>query len=136
MEAILDRRAVAVYEKGLVAGPPALRDALRILLLEQVCLEESIPGPVALDAAIEDRTLRVRVSNRSNRAIRGELSLSLTDTVTTKRKSGPRRFNLAPREERVVKYPLRFMPEAAGRSNLIGVAFSGEGVRTRALAPR
>jgi hypothetical protein len=134
MDAILARRAVAVYEKGVVAGPPHLRDALRILLLEQVCLEEQMGGGIELDAAIKDQQLKVSMHNRTNRTVRGDVRLQFGKTAATKRKAKPRRLVLAPHERRVLEYSLRFAPEASGRSNLVGAVFSGEGRVKHALA--
>ena len=134
MDAVLQRRAVAVYEKGTVAGPPHLRDAVRILLLERACLEEAIDTGVALDAVIEGRSLHVRVWNRSDRILRGVVQLQCGDTVRPKRGAGPCEIVLAPHEHKTLTYSLRFMPEAGGRDNLIGVVFSGGGTVKRALA--
>ncbi len=134
MDAILARRAVAVYEKGVVAGPARFRDAVRMLLLEGVCVEEQLGTGVAVDAVIEGRTLKVRLRNRSERVVRGDVRVRLGETVEIRRKAGPRRLALAPGECRVITYPLSFTPAAGGRANLVAVDFCGEGRAIHALA--
>jgi hypothetical protein len=134
MEAILAKRAVGVFGQGKLAGPPELRDALRILLLERVCLEEALEGPVGLDAVIQDRTLGVTLRNLTSLPVRGNLRFQTGETVTLVRGDAPEPVELDPNEARILTFPLHFTPEASGRDNLVGVVFAGEDSETRALA--
>ena len=49
-EAIMDRREVAVLEKGLMMGPELFRNTLELLLLDRVYLEEYFGGRINLEA--------------------------------------------------------------------------------------
>jgi len=53
-EAILDRREVGVIEKGKMIGPAKFRNALQILLLDRVYLEEYFSDRINLKAVTND----------------------------------------------------------------------------------
>ncbi len=60
-EAILDRREVGILEKGKMMGPAAYRNALQMLLLDRVWLEEYFGDRIDLEAKVEGYELKVTV---------------------------------------------------------------------------
>jgi len=74
-QAILGRRAVGVLAQGRMMGPARLRNALQMLLLDRVFLEEYYGDRVRLDAAVEGRELVVRASNLGGAPIEAKLEI-------------------------------------------------------------
>ena len=70
-EAILDRREVGILEKGKMMGPAIFRNALQMLLLDRVWLEEYFGDRIDLEAKVEGYELKVTVyQHLSGRNIR------------------------------------------------------------------
>ncbi|MCA9432905.1 MAG: hypothetical protein KC940_20480, partial [Candidatus Omnitrophica bacterium] len=134
MEAILSKRAVAVFDKGTLAGPPNLRDGLRILLLEGVCLEEALGNTVSIASELNGSSLEVTLRNRTGRDVEGALRIEAGPGVESDSIKAPLNVPLMAYESRTLQVPLRFTPEASGRDNPIGMLFSGYGFEERALA--
>ena len=76
-QAILDRREVGVLEKGKMLGPAFYRNALQMLLLDRVFLEDYFGDRISLVAQTEGYDLQVTVTNTLNKPVSGLLELNL-----------------------------------------------------------
>ena len=119
-EAILDRREVGILEKGKMMGPVFFRNALQMLLLDRVYLEEYYGDRIDLEATVEGYELKVTVSNTYQDEISGSLELRLPDQLNAENLSSLE-FSLPARSHRTFTY--QFQPEASamGRTNPVGV---------------
>jgi len=76
-QTILDGREVAVLDKGKMMGPALYRNALEMLLLDRVFLEEYFGDKVNIEAKTEGYDLKVTVKNAYSHDISGKLSIGL-----------------------------------------------------------
>ena len=81
-EAIMDRRAVAIAENGIILGPDLFRKAMQLLLLDRVYIEEHFGDRINLTAVTEGHQLHVTVTNLYPYAIKGTLSVKLPEQLT------------------------------------------------------
>ena len=131
-EAILSRRAVGVQPWGRMMGPARLREALQFLLLDRVFLEDYFGDRVELEAAVEGRTLHVRVANLGGRPVEGKLEvrpapeLQVKETVVS--------AVIPSGAEQSFRFPVEATLPAMGRVNPILAAFTSNAGRKRALA--
>jgi hypothetical protein len=76
-ETIMDRREVGVLGYGKMMGPALYRNALELLLLDRVFLEEYFGDRVSMEASTKDYQLNVTVTNTYSHAVSGTLELVL-----------------------------------------------------------
>ncbi|MCK4855302.1 MAG: hypothetical protein KAT31_13585, partial [Bacteroidales bacterium] len=119
-EAILDRREVGILEKGKMMGPAFFRNALQMLLLDRVYLEEYFGDRIDLEATVEGYELKVTVSNTYQDEISGSLELTLPDQLNAENLSSLE-FSLPARSHRTFTYQLQPEASAMGRTNPVGV---------------
>ncbi len=80
-EAIMDRREVAILNQGKMMGPALYRNALQMLLLDRVYLEDYFGDKIDIQAEVEDYNLRVTISNTYSHAVSGNLDIQLPPEV-------------------------------------------------------
>ena len=73
----MDRREVAVLGAGMMMGPAQYRNALQLLLLDRVFLEEYFGDRINLDATTKDYQLNVNITNSYSHPVTGTLELVL-----------------------------------------------------------
>ncbi|MDP4248630.1 MAG: hypothetical protein Q8918_00825 [Bacteroidota bacterium] len=76
-DAIMHRREVAILKEGKMMGPAEYRNALQMLLLDRVYLEEYFGDRIDLQAEIQGYTLNITLSNTYSHAVSGELNIKL-----------------------------------------------------------
>ena len=76
-DAIMNRRAVAIAEKGIILGPDSYRKAMQLLLLDKDYIEDYFGDRLNLNAVMEGHQLHVTVSNLYAHAINGTLNVKL-----------------------------------------------------------
>ncbi len=76
-ESIMDRREVAVLDRGKMMGPALYRNALELLLLDRVFLEEYFGSRIILEAVTNNYQLNVNISNTSSGPVSGTLEIVL-----------------------------------------------------------
>jgi len=81
-EAIMDRRAVAIEEGGVIIGPDTFRKAMQLLLLDRVYIEDYFGDKVNLNAFTEGHRLHVKVCNLYAHPIKGSLTVKLPEQLT------------------------------------------------------
>jgi hypothetical protein len=119
-EAILDRREVGILEKGKMVGPAVFRNALQMLLLDRVWLEEYFGDRIDLETRVEGYELKVRVTNTYPDEISGSLELTLPDQLNVEDLIS-REFRLPARSHKIFSYKIQPEVSAMGRTNPIAV---------------
>ncbi len=76
-DAILDRREVAILEQGKMMGPSLYRNALQMLLLDRIFIEDYFGDRIDMEAVVEDYNLVVTLTNTYSYSVSGTLDVSL-----------------------------------------------------------
>jgi hypothetical protein len=124
-EAIMERREVAVLEKGLMMGPELFRNALELLLLDRVYLEEYFGDRINLEAHTENYQLSVTVSNTYAHAVSGTIGivlppeLRMTGNLTTQ-------VSLPAYSSKTLHFMIQPLADAMHRTNPIAVHYNWE----------
>jgi hypothetical protein len=132
-EAILDRREVGVLEQGKMMGPAPYRNALQMLLLDRIYLEEYFGDRISLETRIDGYELQVTVSNSLPAAVSGTLDLGLSAGLKVQGSSQVS-VNLPPQQSKTLKFKLQPGKEAMDYSNPVAVHFNWDGKKKSTLA--
>jgi len=130
-QAILDRRAVGILPMGKMMGPAPLRQALQMLLLDRIYLEEYFSDRTRLEASIVGYDLKVQMAHFGASDISATLEVRPAPELGID--SRTREIALPAGSEKEVSFRLR--PSAAGMSqaNPILVEARWKGGRKRTL---
>jgi hypothetical protein len=131
-EAILDRREVGVLEHGKMMGPALYRNALQMLLLDRIFLEEYFGDHINLEAKVEGYELVVIITNSSTSAVSGTLDISLSPELKIQNNS-PVSINLPPGSSKTQHFTLQPGEEAMDYTNPIAVHFNWDGRKKSTL---
>jgi hypothetical protein len=130
-EAILGRRAVGVLPQGRMMGPEEFRDALELLLLDRIFLEDHFHDRVRLEASVEDRQLAVRAACMGGAPVSGTLEVRTGPELRVK--GGRVDVAFLSQAGRIFRFPLEPSAEAMAQANPILVEFSWPAGRRRTL---
>lgn len=132
--AILQRRAVAVLEKGNMMGPAEFRNVLQLLLLDRVSPEEYFGDRIDLQANTEGYTLRIQINNRYNHAVSGRLDIALPPEISLAQAAPENELILPANSTKTLVVPLR--PTAAGmdKTNPLVIAYKWKNKTKRTMA--
>jgi hypothetical protein len=130
-EAITSRRAVGVLPQGKMLGPALLRNALQMLLLDRVFLEDYFNDRVRLEAVVEGRELVVRAANLGGEPVDGKLEVRPAPELRVK--GGLAAAALPPRSERTFRFGIEPSLAAMAKANPILVELRWKAGRKRAL---
>lgn len=119
-EAIMGRREVAVLEQGKMMGPTLYRNALQLLLLDRVYLENYFGDRVNVETSTTGTQLAVKVSNSNAYPVKGSVKLSLPPQLKNA-KDSVIAINIAANSSAQLSFDLIASPEAMGRPNAVGV---------------
>ena len=131
-KAILDRRAVGVLPQGRMMGPALLRNALQMLLLDRVYLENLFGDRIQLDASVEGYELRVRLANLGDSPLTGTLEVRPAPELAVDGRQAE--VTLPPGTERAFSFSLRPSAAAMAKANPVLVEMRWKGGRKRTLA--
>ena len=130
MRAILERRAVAVFENGAMLGPKELTVPLRVLLLDGDYLEKQFTKQVALDSRVEGQYLNIAVQNTGDRQIGTTLILRSPDGIRIGDNIRTMPVSLSPRETRRFQLAITCTVEAYDGDHPIAVMLdTPDGIR-------
>ncbi len=132
-DALLSRRAVGILPRGKMLGPAALRNALLILLLDRVWLEDYFGDAVQLRASVDGRTLRITLANVRDKEVSGKLTVSPAPKLTLKGEAS-RPMVLPPRSAQELSWLLQPGLEAMDRTNPVLITFAWGNHQKRTLA--
>ena len=76
---ILSRHEVAVLHQGKMMGPALYRNALEMMVLDRIFIEDYFGDRVNIDAVTENNQLKVTFTNTYPHAVSGKLEIGLPD---------------------------------------------------------
>jgi hypothetical protein len=132
-EAIRERREVGILPLGRMTGPKDLRNALQMLLLDRLWLEDYFDDALQMRAWMEGCILRLDLANVRDGEISGDLVITAGSEITLKDPASLR-LSIPPRSGK--KYSFRLQPgrEAMGRANPVLATVSWGSHKKRTLA--
>ncbi len=132
-EAILERREVGILPLGKMLGPKAFRNALQMLLLDRVYLEDYFGDPVQMRARMEGRSLHIELANVRDSEISGDLVITAAPEITVK---DPASLRVAIPPRAAQEFSFRVQPgrEAMGRTNPVLATLTWDSHKKRTLA--
>jgi hypothetical protein len=131
-KAILDRRAVGVLPLGRMMGPALYRNALQMLLLDRVFLEDLFSDRIQLEASVEGYELKVRLANNGDSTVAGTIEVRPAPEVSVEGRAAE--VTLPPKTERAFSFALSPSAAAMAKANPILVEMRLKGGRKRTLA--
>lgn len=131
-EAILDRREVGVLAQGKMMGPALYRNALQMLVLDRIFLEEYFGDRIDLQAVTDGYDLQVTISNASAVSVSGTLELALPEGLKVKEKSSVT-LNLAPGNSKTQHFTLQPTANSMDNTNPIAVHYNWNGKKKSTL---
>ena len=132
-EAILSRREIGVLPLGKMLGPALFRNALQMLLLDRVWLEDRFGDQVQMRARVDGRSLLVELANVRDAQISGDLEITAAPGITLK---DPANLHVAipPHSARDFAFRLHLRAEAMSRTNPVLASLTWGSHRKRTLA--
>jgi hypothetical protein len=121
-EAIMARREVAILDNGKMMGPALFRNALGLLLLDRVYLEEYFGDRISLESSTEGNQLNVTVTNTYPQSVSGSLEivlpaeLKMAGTMSTQ-------VNLPANSSKTLTFELQPLAAAMNKTNPIAVHY-------------
>jgi hypothetical protein len=122
---IMDRREVAVLGNGKMMGPALYRNALELLLLDRVYLEEYFGDRINLEATTTNYQLNVTITNTYARAVSGTLELVLPPELKISGAMSAQ-VDLPADGSKTLQFELLPSVSAMGKTNPIAVHFKWE----------
>ncbi|MCD6598167.1 MAG: hypothetical protein J7L04_10790 [Bacteroidales bacterium] len=132
-EAILDRREVGVLELGKMVGPALYRNALQMLLLDRVFLEDYFGDRIDLQAVTEGYDLQVTITNTTDETVSGTLELGLPKEIKVNEESSVT-VNLTPRSTKTLHFRLQPGENAMDNTNPVAVHYKWNEKKKSTLA--
>jgi len=132
-QAVLGRRAVGVLPLGRMMGPAAFRNALQMLLLDRVRLENLFADRIRLEASIVDYDLNVTVADLGGAPVRATIEVRPAPELAVDVRS--KEIALQAGTGKTVSFRLDPAAAAMGRANpvLIEARWAGGAKRTLAV---
>jgi hypothetical protein len=131
-EAILDRREVGVLEQGKMMGPAEYRNALQMLVLDRVFLEDYFGDHINLEAEVNGYNLEVTITNTTKVPKSGMLELALPQGLKIKGRSSMT-IDLGARSSKTQHFILQPESAATNNANPIGIHFNYNGKKKSTL---
>jgi len=121
-EAILARRSVAVMEQGRMMGARLFRNAMQMLLLDRVYLEDYFGDRIQIEAKVDGRDLMVTLINTANSGVSGTLEVTLPPELKMEETS-PLMVDMPANSHKTMSFSLKPTLEAMNKDNPIAVHF-------------
>ncbi len=132
-EAIFDRREVGILQKGEMMGPALYRNALQMLLLDRVFLEEYFGDRINIEAVTEAYDLQVTISNTYSHSVSGTLELTLPEKLKVKESTSVS-IDLPPGSSKTQHFTLQPTAGAMDYSNPLAAHYKWNGKKKSSLA--
>jgi hypothetical protein len=130
--AILDRREAGILARGKMMGPAMYRNALQMLLLDRVFLEEYFDDRIDLQAVTKDYDLQVIISNDTKASVSGTVELGLPAGLNVKGKSSVS-IKLEPGSSIIQHFTLQPSSKVMDNTNPVAVHFKWNGKKKSTL---
>ncbi len=124
-KSILDRREVGVTGNGKMMGPALYRNALELLVLDRVFLEEYFGDRINLEAITKDDQLKITVTNTYPHAVSGKLEIVLPSELKIAGNLSTQ-VSLPAGESKIVQFEILPLATAMANTNPIAVHFNWE----------
>jgi hypothetical protein len=121
-EAIMNRKEVAVLEQAKMMGPAEYRNALQLLYLDKIYLEDYFGDNLDIKAEVEGYDLVVTLKNYFPSTVTGSLEIG-TNTAVDVDEALVENVILGKNETKQIRIPLTPLKESMGRTNPIAVNF-------------
>ena len=121
-EAILNRREVAVLSQGKMMGAKLYRNALQMLLLDRIFLEDYFGDRINLKAEMKDNNLVVTITNTYHHAVSGNLNVTLPPELKMQGNLFLK-VNLPAQSTKNMQFKIQPGPDSMDRTNPIAVHF-------------
>ena len=121
-DAIMDRRAVAAGENGIVMGSDIFRKTVQLMMLDREYLEEYFGDRIDISAETDGTVLNVSLTNLYAHDVTGEFSLKLPRQIAAGSDCDSVLCIPAGKSAKI-QVDLDPSPEAMGRMSAIGVQF-------------
>ena len=121
-DAIMDRRAVAVAERGIVLGPDRFRKAMQLLSLDREYLEEYYGDRINMEATVEGHTLRVTLTNLYEDEVNGSFRLHIPEHLSVASEI-PSQVRIGAGQSRELSFEILPSAESAGHLSAIAAEF-------------
>jgi len=132
-QAILDRREVGILPQAKMLGPREFREALQMLLLDRVYLEDYFGDQVQLEAVVEGGELRLKMANVRGRALAGSLMITAAPELRIGQ-DYPKNLSLPANSTRTLAVKVRPNPAAMGKVNPLLIEYRWGTRKKRTLA--
>ncbi|MET2983632.1 YbbR-like domain-containing protein [Aureibaculum conchae] len=130
--AIMDRREVGVLEQGKMMGPAQYRNALQMLVLDRLYLEEYFGDPINIEAKVNGYNLDVKITNTAKVPISGMLELALPPEVKIKGKPSIS-LTLGSNNTKIQRFVLQPETSATNNTNPIAIHYNYNGIKKSTL---
>jgi hypothetical protein len=130
---IMDRREVGVLGTGKMMGPALYRNALELLLLDRVFLEEYFGDRISLEATTKDYQLNVTLTNTYSHPVSGTLELVLAPELKMEG-SLSTKVNMPSNTTKTLQFNLNPLAAAMDKTNPIAVHYKWETSKKSTLA--
>ena len=132
-EAIMDRREVAVLSGGLMMGPAQYRNALQLLLIDRIWLEEYFGDRIDLDASTQGYKLVLNISNQYAKSVTGSLNIVLPPELKMEGAAATQ-VTLPANSTKRIEINLNPQASAMRKTNPIALHFTWGGQKKSTLA--
>lgn len=119
-KAILGRRSVAVLDQAKMMGSELYRATAALLYLDRVYMENYFGDKMDIQTAVNGYTLEVTVTNFSNQAVNGQLTLNGADALAFNVK-GPVLVQLPAMGQKTIRIAIQPNDKAMGQTNPIAI---------------
>ena len=123
---IMDRKEVAILGNGLMMGPALYRNALEMLLLDRVFLEEYFGDRINLDATTDKYNVLVTITNTYPHAVSGNIELTLPPELSPDGEIS-RSVNLPAGNSQTLSFPVSPLVSAMNNTNPVAINFTWDG---------
>ncbi|MCG8308737.1 MAG: hypothetical protein MI975_15190 [Cytophagales bacterium] len=131
-DAILSRKAVTVVDGGNMMGPENYRNALQMLLLDRVYLDNYYKTELDIQAEVVGKELSVIITNFGENTISGDFSLEKNPNLNIDLK-GTGRLTIPAKEKKELTFTIKVNKEAMGKTSPIVINFNYNGKQKTSL---
>ncbi len=121
-QSIMARREVGVLGSGKMMGPALYRNALELLLLDRVFLEEYFGDRISLEATTTDYNLNVNIANTYGHPVTGNLEIVLPPELKLKGSSATQ-LSLPANSTKTLQFALTPQASAMKKTNPVVVYY-------------
>lgn len=124
-DAIMNRREVSVLDNGKMMGSDLYRNALELLLLDRVYIEEYFGDRISLEASTEGYKLNVSVTNTYPKAVSGTVEVVLPPELKMAEVTNQMsmKVDLQANSSKTVQFTLQPQAAAMNKTNPIAVHY-------------